>query len=346
MRFLLPVDHKRETWYNKSPYIADKKGENMMKKWIALLLVLTLVLGCAACGTEPDPTQPPTVPATQLEATVPDVTVENPANYIQLSISYGDCTYVYLTAYEDGMGGATVEYQGDVKKVATMDPGVLHAITAQLDDCGLEALNGENVEGTGADYASMYVSFADGSYWGAGYNGEVTEAFMTAYNKLDDYFRTLLADVPEYVPQPQLIGEVEADALAEMNTVLKASGMEPLDMFCIMDVSVEEAFTAGLSDAQGVVNITSCAPMMMATAYSFVIATVEDEASIEAVRQDFAANLDWAKWVCVTADHALIARKGNMVVCVMASGDLYGQTKAGIEQTGWTDIEVIENPNL
>lgn len=320
-----------------------------MKKLIALLLALTMVTALAACGTEPapDPTGA-TVPATEPQPapTIPDVTVENPATYIQLSISYGDGTYVYLTAYDDGMGGTTVEYQGEVKKVTTLDPKILHAITAELAACGLEALNGENVEGEGADFASMYVSFADESYWGAGYNGEVTEAFMTAYNKLDAYFQTLLADVPVYVPQPQVIGDVNADALAEMTAVLEASGMEPLDMFCISDVPAEEAFAAGLTGVDGITNITSCGPMMMATAYSFVIATAEDEASIEAVRKDFADNLDWAKWVCVTAERALIARKGNMVVCVMASGDLYGQTKAGIEATGWTELEIIENPGM
>ena len=122
--------------------------------------------------------------------------------------------------------------------------------------------------------------------------------------------------------------------------------MEPLDMFTIMDVPAEEAFTAGLTSAEGISSITSCGPMMMATAYSFVIATVEDDAAIAAVRKDFESNLDWAKWVCVSAEKTLIAQQGSMVVCVMASGDLYAQTAAAIEANGWTDIEVFENPNM
>lgn len=320
----------------------------MMKKLTALLLALTMVFTLAACGAAPAPTEPHTVPATEPEVTptVPDVTVENPATYISLSISYADGSYVYLTAYDDGMGGAAVEYQGDVKKVATMDLRVLHAITAEMENCGLEALNGENVEAEGSDFASMYVSFADESYWGADYTGQVTDEFMTAYRKLDAYFQNLLADVPEYVPQPFVMGDVNADVLAAMTGILEASGLEPLDAFCISDVPAEEAFVAGLSGAEGITNITSCGPMMMATAYSFVIATVEEEAAIEAVRRDFEANLDWAKWVCVVADHALIAQKDNMVVCVMGAGDLYGKTEAAIEATGWTEIEVIENPGM
>ena len=319
----------------------------MVKKFIPLLLVVCLL--CAACGTAPaDPTVPTTPVETTPEdaATQPQVTVDVPANYISLSISYEDGTYASLTAYDDGMGATYVEYQGDVKKVATMDQGILFAITTELADCGLAALNGANEVGDGFDSASMYVSFPDETYWGAGYTGFISEEFLTGYEKMDAYFQDLLADVPEYVPQPQVIGEVNADALAAVTTVLENSGMEPLDMFCIMDVPAADAFTAGLTTADGISSITSCGPAMMATAYSFVIAAVENEASIEAVRKDFQDNLDWAKWVCVSAEKALIAQQGNMVVCVMASGDLYAQTAAAIEAAGWTGIETFENPAL
>lgn len=322
----------------------------MMKKRTAILLALVMVFVLAACGPQPaaDPTEPQTAPATEPEAavTIPDVTVENSANYIQLSISYEDGTYVALTAYDDGMGAAYLEYLGDVKKVATMDLGILDAITAELENCGLAALNGANEVGDGFDSASMYVAFPDETYWGAGYTGFISAEFLAAYEKMDAYFQTLLADVPEYVPQPVVMGDVNADALAAVTTVLENSGMEPLDMFCIMDVPAADAFTAGLTSADGIVNITSCGPVMMATAYSFVIATVEEDAAIENVRKDFASNLDWAKWVCVSAEKALIAQQGSMVVCVMASGDLYTQTAAAIEAAGWTEIEVFENPNI
>lgn len=316
-----------------------------MKKLFALLLAVALL--CAACGTAPaDPTVP-TDPTTPEEtATQPQVTVDVPANYISLSISYEDGTYAALTAYDDGMGGAYVEYLGDVKKVATLDQGILFAITTELADCGLAALNGANEVGDGFDSASMYVSFPDETYWGAGYTGYISEEFLAGYEKMDAYFQDLLADVPVYVPQPVVMGEVNADALAAVTTILENSGMEPLDMFCIMDVPAADAFTAGLTSADGIANITSCGPAMMATAYSFVVATVEDEAAIENVRKDFEANLDWAKWVCVMAEKALIGQKDNMVVCVMASGDLYTQTAAAIEAAGWTEIQVFENPDM
>ena len=316
-----------------------------MKKMIALLLVLAMVFACAACGSAPAQQPTETTPDTQPEdtVTVPLPTGARATICISLSICYEDGTYAALSAYEDGMGQACVEYLGEVRKVATFDLTVLDAITAELESCGLAALNGENVAEEGMASASMYVAFTDDSYWGAGYSGTISQEFLDGYAKMDAFFQTLMADVPVYVPQPVVMGEVNPDALAAMTAVLEASGLEPLDMFCISDVPVADAFTAGLTEAAGVSNITSCGPVMMATAYSFVIATVEDEAAIDAVRQDFAANLDWAKWVCVSAETALIARKDNMVVCVMGSGDLYAQTAAAIEAAGWTEIETFEN---
>ena len=306
-----------------------------MKKAIAMLMVLAMLLACAACGREPAPQPTETTPATEPEATIPDVTVENPANYIQLSISYEDGTYASLSAYDDGAGMACLEYQGEVKKVASFDPKILHAITAELEEWGLAALNGENLVGDGFDSASMYVAFSDGSYWGASYTGFISEEFLAGYEKMDAWFRELMADVPAYVPQPVVMGEVDGDILAEMMTVLENSGLDPLDMFYISS----DAYSPAVSDAPGVAAMAECGPMMSTSAYSFTIVKLEDEAGIDAIRQKFAANLDWNRWVCVSASNALIARKGNMVVCMMGGDALYTMTARAIENAGWTEIE-------
>lgn len=315
-----------------------------MKKIIAFLLAMVLVLAFAGCGTDvaPDPTEPrPSEPGISVQ--IPQVTVDNPVTYFQLSIGDDAGAYISLTAFDDGMGMAYVEYVGDVKKAITLDPGVLHALAQEVEQAGLTALNGRNAAGEGGEYASMYVSFADESYLGASWSGTVDQDFRDAYAVLEDWFEALLADVPEYVPQPVVMGEVDADALAAMLEVLEASGAEPLDMFCI---SQGEAFSAGLSSSDGVTAITTCGPVMTSTAYSFVIATVADGADISGIRKDFQAHLDWNRWVCVSANSALIARKDNMVVCVMGSGDLYADTAWAIENTGWTDIETFENPDI
>jgi hypothetical protein len=86
--------------------------------------------------------------------------------------------------------------------------------------------------------------------------------------------------------------------------------------------------------------------MMMTTAFSLVVVTVEDEANIGAVRADFEANMDWRKWVCVQPTGAVIAQKGNMVICVMTMDETYSQVKGAINASGWTEVATFENPDL
>lgn len=315
-----------------------------MKRIFAMLLAVALAFaGCGGHGEQnPTETQPPAETTPENTVTIPQVTVENPATYFQLSLSYDSGAYTSMTAYEDGQGMVCLEYVGDVKKMVTVDPAVLHAITAELENAGLAALDGENLVGDGFDSASMYVAFADETDWSASYSGIISQAFLDGYEKMDTWFAELLADVPEYVPQPVITGEVDQSVLAEMLDVLKRSGMEPLDMFYISG----DAYAAGLSDADGVAGLAECGPVMSSTAYSFVIAAVEDVGDIAGVRQCFAQNLDWNRWICVSANSALIAQKDNMVVCVMGSGDLYADTAFAIENAGWTEIETFRNPGM
>lgn len=316
-----------------------------MKKAIAMLLALVMVLSCAACGANetPDPTGEP---EQETDATVPQVTVDNPVTYFQMSIYYEDGTYVSLSAYDDGSGKAAVEYLGQIRKVTAMESAVLHAMVAAMESAGLEALDGANVVEDGMDSASMYVAFADESYWGANYTGTIPQEFLDAYAKMEAWFTELLADVPEYVPQPQVMGNVDEVVLAEMLDVLNRSGLEPLDSFYISEVLADDAHGAGLSGAEGISAIVSCGPVMSTTAYSFVIAEVEDESRIDAVRKDFEDHLEWNRWICVSASDAVIAQKGSLVVCVMGAGDLYTQTARAIEDAGWTEVETFENPAL
>lgn len=326
-----------------------------MRKITCLLLALLLVLSLAACGEKtPQPESPDSTPAgPDSTPEQPNVTPEQPQvqmpegtpNYFQLSIVYEDGTYKSLSAYDDGMGQIAVDYQGDIRKVTTMEPSVMDQIAQALAESGLAAFNGENVFEDGMASASMYVAYEDGNYLGAGYSGTIPQAFQDGYDNMDAWFQTLLADVPEYVASPIVMGEVNAQALAALEAILDDSGMEPLDMFTISDVPKDEYFgmSMGLSGDAGIACGTTCGPMMSATAFSIAVATVEDGVQISDIQKDFAANIDWRRWVCVTADAAMIATKDNMVLCLVAAGDMYQQTAAAIEATGWTVLETLRN---
>ncbi len=344
-----------------------------MKKILCLLLAALMLVSFAACGSNNDPettteatttaattTAATTTEATTTEATTTattestttadaDVTVENPAVYFSMTIGDNNTgEYVSLIAMEMDPGTISIEYVGDVKKVGDFDPSVMHTITAALNETGLWDLNNRSEYEDGAGFASMFIQFADDSMLMADFSGVVPEEFLNGYEAMDAVFAALTADLDVYVPQPVVMGEVNETGLTEMLAILNGTGIAALDTLTIADIPLDEtfAYTAGLSGTEGILHGTTCAPMMLATAYSLVIVEVENADAIAAVRADFAASMDWAKWVCVSATDAVIAQKGNLVVCLMSTDDWFTRTATGIEDAGWEAIETIHNPNF
>lgn len=325
-----------------------------MKKIFALLLAAAVLMSLAACGSEPAPTAATTqntaattLPTETLEA-VEQVTVDNPIKSLYLSMNLNETDYFYLNAWEDGEGGAQVELQADIRKVATLDASVLHGITKALEESGLAALNGVNGDATqegGTQGCSVFAEYADGSTLGASVIGTLPKEFSDGYAAMEQYFKRLLKDEPVYVPQPIIEGTVDESMMAEMLAVLNGSGIDGLDSFVIAGVAKDEfmGHALGMADTAHVVAGVSCSPMIQPNAYSFVIVKVDDKANIEAVRKDLAENLNWAKWVCVRASSAIIAQKGDLVLCLMGSGNAYGRTKAGIEKAGWESLETYQD---
>lgn len=322
-----------------------------MKRFLSAFMILAMLLSFAACAKEP----PSAETANPSTTAVPEETAQQTqggtkaaAGYIQISYTDDAGASYYITAYDNGDGTAYVDHQSTIRKVSSFSLSVLDDIAAEAKRAGMDQLNGQSIHGEGNWYASMYISFADGSYWGADYSGTLPQEFTVAYQKLDAYVAQMMQDVPEYVPQPVVMGEVDAEALAALQEILSNSGIDNLDMFSIADVPMDEFFamTMGLTKTDGITCGTNCGPMMMATAYSCVIATVEDETYIDGVSDDFAAHVEWARWVCVSATNALIARKGNMVLCLASSDELYAKTAAAIRSTGWTVVQELKNPNM
>lgn len=315
-----------------------------MKKLLALVLAALLVLSLAACGAAPEPTEPATEPTTESTEPTTESAADRTATYIQLSISEEDGSYVSLTAYDDGEGKAYVEFQGEVKKVSTFELSVLDDIAAQVDQ-HLKALKDQHVYEDGVASASMYVGYSDETSLTADFSGSVPQEFRDGYAAVESYFRQLMTDVPVYVPRPVVDGNVDPDALAEMEAILDASGAEPLDMFTISNVPMDDGFTAmmGLSKTDGIVSGLNCSPMMSAVAFSCMIAKAENESAVAAIADDFAANIQWNRWVCVSATNAMIATKGNLVLCLATSGDLYTQISTAAVNSGWTVVKTLNN---
>ncbi len=324
-----------------------------MKKILVFALVILMLISCAACGKSDEDTE---VPSFDLEAInkvyeIPaelasDVS-ENPIVYF--SVSIGDMENIKsLTAYENESGACRVELIGDEKKIGNFVPEAFSCITAQFADCGLAAMDGQSVYEEGENYASMFVQFADGTFASADFSGTIPQEFTDGYANMESFFTKLTAELGEYVPCPVITGDIDEKVLGEVLDILARSGIENLDAFGINDILMDEHFevVAGLTEREGIVNGTNCYPLMMTTPYSFIVVTAEDKSFIPEIREDFESNLDWGKWVCVFATDAFIAEKDNMVLCVMASDELFDKTLAAAESADWDNIVKIQNPDM
>jgi len=323
----------------------------MNKTIISLLLTAALLFSLAACGSQPvstEPTQAPTQQTTAATESAAPPQAGTPVTFFSLSMGENYDSVSSITVYPNEDGSAHVEYVGQEKKVGDFDASIFQDIANAFVASGLPQLHGQDVYETGDANASMYVDFADGTCAAVGYSGQIPEEFSRGYAAVDSFFQTLVADLPVYIPEPLVMGEVDAELLDEMKQILNGSGMDALDSFTISQIALDEsfAFVAGLSSADGIATAVSCAPMMMTTAYSLVIVTLEDSAQAEAVCSDFENNLDWLKWVCVAPSDAMIAQKDNSILCLMAHENLYVQTVAGIENAGWTTVNTLKNPNM
>ena len=322
-----------------------------MKTLIAILLAMALLCSCSVKPQQENTLPTTTAPATE-ETNAPTEPSfeeqENPVTFFSLSLGEDyenvkrmDVFYVAET------NNVYVEYVGAERKIGYMGTEIFNGITAAFLESGLQAFDGQDIYDEGEANASMYVEFQDGGVAMVGFSGKIPEEFVQGYEVMDKFFQELTADLPVYVPQPMVFGEVEENLLNETMDILMGSGIEALDSFTVSLIEKDEyfAFTAGLTSAAGIVDAVSVAPMMMTTAYSLVIVRLGD-AKAEDICKDFESNLDWTKWVCVAPASAVIAQKGDLVLCLMTFEGLEEGTPAGIRAAGWTELATFENPNM
>ena len=330
-----------------------------MKKITALLLALLMVASLAACGgtgnettvpttTEPETTIPETTAPENVEGETSDVVTAEGIEYFSLTLGENYDSIKSLSAYYNEDGTVAVDYMGEVRKMGNLDASVMDAIEAALATSGLVELNGQEDYQEGEASGSMYISYADGNMLSANYGGVIPEAYTNAFAAMETCFQTITADLAEYVPEPMVVGEIAESDKAALDGILANMTLDTPDAYMISGVAKDEYFAAamGLSSDAGIVSGVSFAPMMMTSAYSLNIVTLEEGASVDTVAADFNSTLDWLKWVCVQPSNALIATKDNQVLCLMGSEDLYNQSVSAIEAAGWTTVQSLTNPNL
>lgn len=342
-----------------------------MKKIMSLLLVAVLALSMAACGTtEPttaptqEPTSAPTTAPTEEPTAAPteeptaaptEEPTEEPTEAekklsMLMMTSGSGMSPDSIMIYDNDMGGLYVEYNiGGIRKIATMDLALLVGLEEAMMNSGMMDLAGTEEYGEGENAVSFYASYSDWSSVSVSYYGvEAPEAFTTAYNTLVAYVETLVADVPEYVPQIQIDtfnGEIDADLLSNLTDICNGSKLPNLDQMMLTNVPVDDnfGFATGLSSSEGITAGASCVNMMMTIPYSLVAVKTSN---VDAVVADFEANLNWLKWVCVQPSNALIATNGEMVLCLMGTDEMFTNTVSAIENAGWTVVKTLSNPNM
>ena len=320
-----------------------------MKKALIFLLALVLLLSTAACGkVEPGETEKETPEATTAQTSSPSVSlpasVDNPVTGIYIYRQTADGNFYQLEAYPNSGDTAWVTYVADIKKAATMDLAAMNYLTAAIADSGLADFNGTNLFTDGPTSTSMYISYEDGSVIAASFNGQaLPEDFMAAYYKLENSFKELMQDIPEYVPAPMIMGEPNETDLEEILDIFEASGIDYPDAFAISDAPADETFgpAVGLDETEGILRGTVCQPLMSSHPFIMVIVTVEKTSQLDTVRRDFTDNPDWVRWVCVSADSAVVAEKGNSVIFLMANSSDTDTFSPAINACGWENSKTI-----
>lgn len=312
-----------------------------MKRIFAMMLIVVMVMSFAACGGKKTEDNQTTVP----ETTAPDaVTDEVSVTYFSIYYSETPESSQVLSAYPDDMGGVYIAYQAEIRKEGTVDASAMATIYEAYKNSGLPAWVGmqEYVDGPSASFS---VSYSDGTMEEGYLYGEMPQEFLTGLDAMKDCFRTLTADLPEYVAQPVISGELAESDKAALDAILAEMKLEYIDSYAITGLVKDDTFSvmAGLTSYEGIASGLTFSPMMITTPYSMVMVTLEEGTDANAIVADFEKNLDFNKWVCVIASDALIATKDNQIVCVMGSDQLFTLTSDSLTAAGWNIVKNIHN---
>ena len=321
-----------------------------MKKILALLLAMVMLLSFAACGeiekTE-DPTKAPTEAPTE-----PEETPTEPAKEVKPVVSI-IMNLNSASLYAEDLGDGTVVFSYVTEtgyQAGMLDTSVMAIISEALAATEYEALELPEVEEDWMGAASLMVSFGEEDFFSYElYHSEIPEDFQAVYTAMEACFAELAKLLPE--PEVQVEGEIAENDRAAIDGILENLELwTSADQFMIQSVPASDeafAWVVGLPSADGVVSGLKFGSLNMSVPYSLQLVTAEDAAAIAKVYEE---NIDWRVFGCVFPTHALIATKDNQALLLLAADDefvqAYSLTAAAIEAAGWTVYSVTENPDF
>ena len=89
----------------------------------------------------------------------------------------------------------------------------------------------------------------------------------------------------------------------------------------VSDDAMVKSFT-GLESGKDLEYLVVSEPMMSSQAYSFVLATVKEGVNANEIAEKMKDNIDYRKWICVSAEKIYTTSSGNIVCLVMSSEEM------------------------
>ena len=117
----------------------------------------------------------------------------------------------------------------------------------------------------------------------------------------------------------------------------------------VKDEVMVKSFT-GLDNGDDLQYLVVSEPMISSQAYSFVLATVKEGVDANKIAQTIKDQVDYRKWICVSAEKVYTTSSGNIVCLVMSSEEVAKpiyekfKTLAGAVGQEYEKTEQIELP--
>lgn len=117
---------------------------------------------------------------------------------------------------------------------------------------------------------------------------------------------------------------------------------QEMPAFATNDVDLTDEYSltynTGLTSTENIEFAVVSEPLMTSQAYSLVFVRVKDESKIEETKQNILDNVDYRKWICVSAEKTCVTNYGNTIILLMSSQSNVDTVYASIENLLGNDL--------